>query len=511
MCPPSMRSLRVLVVAVLLAVAAAASPARADWLKGESDRFIVYSDGPEAQLRAFVQDLEAYDRLLRLRMGLALDEVPYRKLPIYLLRAQRDIRTIRPDADPAITGFYFASGDDIFAIATLSRAGDQRTLKHEYAHHFMLQYFPYPYPAWFIEGFADYYSTAVMERGRMMVGRYDQNRAAWVVHGEWMQLSDLMTLRPGRRIRNWETFYPLSWLLTHWFLSDPQRQTQLEAYLRDVGAGGESIEAMQRATGMTLSQLRRSLRAYRRLPYQAITHDFPVAAVRITRMPASADDLLLLEQSLKVGNDDDENAGALAAIRQAAARHPNDSFALGVLGRAELKHGDKAQGRALLNRLLTLDPANAPAMQLLAQDHLAQAREAEDLDQAIELRQQAQHLLAQAYALDDADFVTMMLLSELRYGGPGWPTENDLATLEIAFTLAPQLSQARGQLATALLALDRKEEAITILSPLANSPHGGEGAAQARAMINQARGVTEAEVEAEEQAARDRAGETDVD
>lgn len=166
-----------LLIVVLIAAAAAATPARADWLKGESERFIVYSDGSEAQLRTFIQDLESYDRLLRLRMGLALDEVPHRKLPIYLLRNQRQIRVIWPQADPHVAGFYHASPDDIYAVATLTGTGGQRTLKHEYAHHFMLQYFPYPYPAWFIEGFADYYSTAVMERGRMMVGRYDQNRA----------------------------------------------------------------------------------------------------------------------------------------------------------------------------------------------------------------------------------------------------------------------------------------------------------------------------------------------
>lgn len=326
-----------------------------------------------------------------------------------------------------------------------------------------------------------------------------------------MRLSDLLTRRPDRTLPNWETFYPLSWLMTHWFLSDPERQRQLEAYLRDVGEGGESIEAMQRATGMTLDGLRRTLRTYRRLPYQAISHDFPTVAVNISRMPSAAEDLLLLNQGLKREIEEESRAAAVAAVRRGAAGHPNSPFALEVLGRAEIRHGDKAQGRALLSRLLDSEPTHVPAMQLLARDLLDQVRDAEDPDQADALRAQAQALLARAYRQDDADFATMMLLSELRWGGPGWPNENDLATMEIAFVLAPQLSQARGQLASALLTLDRNEEAITLLSPLANSPHGGEDTARAREMINRARGITEAEAEAEEQAARDRAGETGVD
>ncbi|WP_162938837.1 hypothetical protein [Brevundimonas naejangsanensis] len=50
-----------------------ATPAHAEWRKAESDRFIVYSDVGERQLRNFVQDLESYDRVLRFRMGLPGD------------------------------------------------------------------------------------------------------------------------------------------------------------------------------------------------------------------------------------------------------------------------------------------------------------------------------------------------------------------------------------------------------------------------------------------------------
>ena len=44
-------------------------------------------------------------------------------------------------------------------------------LHHEYAHHFMLQYFPAIYPGWYTEGFAELIgSSKMMDDGRIGYG-----------------------------------------------------------------------------------------------------------------------------------------------------------------------------------------------------------------------------------------------------------------------------------------------------------------------------------------------------
>lgn len=182
-------------------------------------------------------------------------------------------------------------------------------------------------------------------------------------------------------------------------------------------------------------------------------------------------------------------------------------MALLVLGHGELHFGDREAGRAALNRLLTLDPDHVEAMQLLVTDLFHQIDEAEDADAADALRARARALLARAYQLDDANYTTMLHLAELRAGAPGWPNDNDIATLEIAYTLAPQLAEARLNLASALIVVDRKDEAVGLLAPLSNNPHGGGGAEAARRLINEARGITDEQAEADEEAARLRAGE----
>lgn len=482
--------------ALLANALAGAAPVHADWLKAESERFIVYSDGGEGKLRDFVQELEAYDRFLRLRMGLDVNEAPPRKLPIYLVASRRGLAQVRPDLPENVAGFYMATDEDIFGIALRDQTVD--TLKHEYAHHFMMQNFSYPYPGWFVEGFAEYYATVEVEKSRILVGKYNENRAYWLQAASWMPMAELLSKRPLERARNRDTYYPLAWLLTHWFIGDADRQKALDAYLRDVGAGGDPVEAMERATGLNPTDLQRTLRRYMngRIPYQAVTVAYPPTPLTVTRLPRSADDLLLLNQRLKIGVSEDKRTATAKEVRRAAARHPDDPLALLALGHAELHFGDPAAAEAPLQRLVTLDPNHVEALQYLARARLKAADDAENPEDSDRLNAEARAFLARAYRADEANYATLLLIAENRNGGDGYPNDNDVAVLEQAFALAPQLGEARINLAQVLMIRDRNAEAVPLLEPLVNDPH--RPSAGARALLLRAKGMTEAEADAEE-------------
>lgn len=485
-----------IVAAVLVSGVLGVAPAQARWLKAESERFIVYSDGGESKLREFVQELESFDRFLRLRMGLDVNEAPARKLPIYLVASRAGLAKVRPDLPESVAGFYMATDEDIFGIAI--RDADVDTLKHEYAHHFMMQNFAYPYPGWFVEGFAEYFATVEIQKSRILVGKYNENRAYWLQAASWMPMTELLSKRPLQNARNRETYYPLAWLLTHWFLGDANRHAALDAYLRDVGAGGDPVEAMERATGLDSIELRRTLRRYMngRIPYQGVAVAYPPVPVTVTELPRSADDLLLLNQRLKIGVPDERRAATAEEVRRAAARHPDDPLALLALGHAELHFGDRGAAEAPLQRLLALEPNNVEALQYLARARMEAARDADDPDEADRLNTEARAFLLRAYRADDANYATLLLVAENRNGGDGYPNDNDVAVLEQAFVLAPQLAEARFNLAQVLMIRDRNEEAATILEPLVNDPHRSLPAA--RALLLRARGVSEAEADAEE-------------
>ena len=479
------------VAALILCLTFVASPARADWMRAESERFIIYSDGDERTLRQYVQKLETFDRVLRIYMDLPPDEAPPRPLPIYLIGNHRQLTQVLPQAMDNMAGIYIAAEPDIFAVARRARRDDS-TLLHEYAHHFMFQNFSFPYPAWFVEGFAEYYAATNITPNRVEVGLYDQNRVDWLLYGDWMAIEDVLEGRAinARGDRYNETYYPLAWLMTHWFMGDPQRRAVLQAYLSDVARGGDPVESMTRRTGMTPAALRNTLRSYMgRIPYSGIAQRFPEVPVTVTRLPASADDLLLINQRLKsawVGAEPDE---LVTQVRSLAARHSGDPFAQLVLGRAEILYGDAAAGETALTAFLDQQPDHVEALQLMAVARRNGAAEhPEGPDVAM---RQMRGFLQRAYDADDANYYTLMLIAESRIGEPGYPDDNDLMAWEVAHEIAPQLGQTRFGLAQALMAHGRNAEAIRVLAPLMNDPHNPQNAATVRMLIERAAsGVT---------------------
>ncbi|WP_292054497.1 MULTISPECIES: hypothetical protein [unclassified Brevundimonas] len=498
--------------AACLALMAAATPALADWTRFESPRFVLYSSGNATEAREMLEELEKFDRIMRMFMGQDLDGVPYRKLPIYLVSGP-GLRTIRPDGNENIAGFYIPTDEDIFAVAT--RGSDNHTLKHEYAHHFMYQEFSYPYPGWFIEGFAEYYAPTLFKRNETHVGVPSPGRASALSYLSWMSMNELLANRPLTKARNSDSYYPLAWLLTHWFMGDATRRTQLHTYLSEVGAGGDPVEVMQKVTGLDAVELRRTLRRYMnsRVPYMGVRTTFPDIQITSERLPASADDLLLLGQQLKMGVSEERRAQTLQTIRQRAARYPDDPLALLVHAHAELHNGnDPEKAASLLEHLLSIDPNNVEGMQYLVRaklDLADKAFEADDQEGGQRLKREAQSLLARAYQIDDANYITMLLMSENRRTDATYPTDNDMQVLEIAYTLAPQLGQIRYNYAAALLHKGRNDEAITIITPLVNNPHGENPAA--KDLLLRAKGQTEAEAAAEEEAIKQRAAQEGED
>ena len=355
------------------ALAAAAAPAQADWLVAESPRFIVYSEGGERALRTYVQKLESYDRALRLQLNLDPDGGVGRKLPVYMVRNQAALAALRPDSSRDIKGFYSATDEDIFAVALPEGMGDD-VLMHEYAHHFMMQNASTGYPSWFIEGFAEYYMTADVDADRVSLGRANENRVYWLVNSPWIPLEQLLTKTPGQVEGTQRlTYYPMAWLLTHWFLSDDVRREQLGDYLIRVRQGEDRVAAMQAATGLAMPQLRGALDRHLRgrLPYYRINAEFPRQEVAIRRLPQAEGDLLILAQRLKIPSSDEARAASIELARTQTAAHAGTSEGRLILGHAELHFGDAAKGEELLKALAADEPANVEARQFLASHRLS--------------------------------------------------------------------------------------------------------------------------------------------
>lgn len=469
----------------------AASPAQARWLKAESARFTVYSDGDRATLESYTRKLETLDSLLRTLHGLP-DESPPRKLPVYLVANDDGLRMVWPGASRSVAGFYRASDEDIFAVAI--RGGrEEEIVFHEYAHHFMMQHFPFGYQDWMVEGWADFYGAVTVDTRHVTYGKYNELRARQLLYARWIPLSDIVTRR-SRSITDPEQaslFYGEAWILVHYFLSDPARRQALDAALREIATGKNPVAAVEAAAGQSLTDLEKFLKEKylpKGMPYSRVSADaFPPRLVRTTELSPAADELLLLGQRMKIAIPDDQKAATLALVRRAAAKQPDDPLSRFSLARAELQYGDRNEGRKLMEAVLQAEPQNVTALLLMAADRLAAAEESSA--SRLALLREANGYLARAAKADPDNYTVAFLAARVRReaGSADYPTDADMDLWSLAYAIAPQYGQIRFGLAEALLRRNKPAQAILLLEPLANDPHGDGGSEAARRMIEEAK------------------------
>lgn len=498
----------------LAALAAWAAPAHAEWLRAETEHFIIYGDTSERALRAYAEKVERFDFLLRTYYPITVDhEIP--KLEIYLADGRRDMLKAEPGIGASVGGFYSPNSSRIHAVVdTASRMGDQ-VIFHEYGHHFMFQMAGAAYPSWFVEGFAEYYSTADIRPDRIQFGRHSEGRMLMFVQqpvNSWAPMADVLKWRisDSGRYRAGD-YYAQAWGLTHYFMSTPERTRMLGQYLAAVMRGEDSIVAMQAATGRTPEQLQNDMRLYLSgsIQYHTPQIDVPTPDVEITRLSPSEGELAWLDlrldrQPVKVepfepreGETDRARARREQLMREnaefraelirdslaAGDRHRDSRIGLLVKARAHRLEGRSDAGFEVLEPVLTADESDPVTLRLAAELLLDLVKTEEDPAQAAGHRREAVAYLSRALDANPLDFRIYRALNESRTGQPGYPSDNDLTTLEVGTQLAPQSFDMRMRLGRAYMARGLHAEAIEIVQPVANNPHGGSWARQAKTLI----------------------------
>ena len=465
--------LRVLLITA--SVAAVPGLAHADWRKAETAHFIVYGNGFERDLRDDTIGLERVDQLMRTYFGLT-EAGGGRKLTVYVVRARRDLAVANPGLPETVAGVYSASFRDVRAIAV--RGTGDEFLRHEYAHHFMFRNFPGAYPAWFREGFAEFFMTAtVTTDGRATVGKSSRMRIWSLTNLRWLPMERVLTgqYELGDHDQT-AAFYAQSWLLMHWILTDPERRQAMHDYLGDTGRGVALDAALQSRFGMDAEQLGRTLRAYldSNPRYAELELGGPAPSLQVTALPDSADDVLLLDLNARDGGPASQGPDMLARARQAAARRPGDPLAQTLLARVELRWGDPAEAERAVQPLLEADPANTELLLLMADARITAGDKLTDPELRERLYRQARGFLARAYAVDPGDNRIYQNIAYSRRFAPDYPTENDVELWRRAVAIAPEVASNRAVTAEAMLRHGLVDEAEQVIRPIANDPHGSE-------------------------------------
>ena len=498
-----MARLRPLWALALACVAVAAGPARAEWLRAESPHFIVYGDVSESDMRNYVRKVERFDALLRFYFPVQSDiEVP--PLSVYLADGRDDMRKIWPNMPSQVGGFYTPGEARVFAVTGGRGVENDHTLFHEYAHHFMQQYLTAAYPAWFVEGFAEYFATADLTPSHMRVGLHSPGRMNSLTLGAnaWLPMATVLRSRSQEIGNRGHLYYAQSWALTNYLMSTPERRAMLGRYLAAVMNGQDPLSSVQATMGVTPEQLGAAVRSYIGGPILFLSqdHEFAPVEVEVTRLPASARDLIWLDLRLSRFVPEERRAANLAEAQRAVDRYPGDPLAARVLSQALMDLQRDEEAVQALDAVVAANPDDAPSL-LMQADALMEAGDAAaeaDPARKTDYYRRARANLARAYEADPLDYRIYIALSKTREDASGYPTENDLQTLLLGTTLAPQVQSLRLRAAQALMARGQYADAVRYLAPVANNPHGGDSLQPIRALLAEARekaGMAPANVE----------------
>lgn len=470
---------------LVLGTLALTAPADAQWLRAESPGFVLYSQGTEERLRERIARLEQFHDLLAAATSV---EVPAHTapFPIYLVGSAKEIAIAGPRRS-GVTGYYNATPGAVFAVANEhGEASASEVLFHEYAHHFMMRHAPAAYPAWYVEGFAEFFMTAAFEGGAVEIGRASKLRAEWLGGSSTLGIEEI--LFPGEREWNAQErarFYAMSWLLVHFFQSDEGRRAALAGYLAAINRGEEPRAAFEAHTGFTAATMEAALEEYRaaEMPVRRIAVDRagPSPEIAVARLPESADDLLLYESALHTELDFARGQALLRHVRAEAARHPPDPYARRVLALAEIRHGDRARGEALLDPLLAAAPGEVG---LAFAKGLARLRAGDPAG--------ARTWFARARLAAPDHVPALYWEVEAQSGTASHVAPGNAETLLRAQRLAPEVPAIRLRAAEMLMKLGRTREAAALLVPLASDPHQRGLARTASAMLAEARGAAKA-------------------
>jgi hypothetical protein len=465
------------------------------WVSVETPGFTVYASGSERRAHDVAGDLEEFDSLLR-RMPSAPAERSPTRLEVYLFSSDQ-FEEAFPNLGGNISGVYVARTERIAAYSIFnpsSGLGAQDVLFHEYAHHFMYQYFNNAYPAWYIEGFAEVVSTAVLAPGRIVIGRSNDGRVRDLLGSTWLPMERLLTTSTSQIHdgRDMSMFYAQSWLFAHYLLLTPGANTQFATYVRALRSGRPALEAFQEGFGVTSAEMQATLRQYLRGNPNAIALTRPAATaapeMRVTALPPSSQRLLPMLARLTSGAvRDEDSAEVLARVRQFAGSEPSDTFARFTLARAEIRLGSPEVARTLLEPFVTANPEDRDGLYLMGLAYLRDARDAEG-EARRSLLAEARRYLGRGFRADGNHVPTLVRYAETYDGESMSETtyQNYVNVLLLAHQLAPQVDEISLNAANVLLGAHRAREAIPILRALAYDPHAGSGAETAQRLLAEA-------------------------
>jgi tetratricopeptide (TPR) repeat protein len=498
---PRLRAILPLVV-IFTAMLASASQHAPDqhWLRVSSDHFVVVTDakdlvGHEVAVR-FEQMRAIFGQLLsrsKVRMAEPMEIIAVADHNEYSQLAP--LVNGQPITAP---GFWLGGEDRIFVVLNLSQADSWRAVEYQFARYLLNYNYP-PTPAWFDEGFAQYFASLNLTLKNTELGSDPalnpgyQNASVTkprlfneiLSSSAWMPWSDFFAVNSAKSAAsNQALFQAQSWILLHYSLNK-DKMSELGRYFGLVELQKIPVEqAIQQAFGMSVAQLDQEVRAY----FQSIQPKLSAPPVSRqpggpampqplsqTALPFSLEDIgtswkqvslpeaqaLLDEMELRIP---ERRQHAFDDLEKLTADEKTETVvAHRALAWAYVQRGDTKGAFDELNQAVQMsvnDPWTRFGLALASYHSGEQGARVQGLANMME----SLHIVIDEYP-DFAEAYNMLGWARLAGGGPNAAIES----MKVAVQLAPRDEGYQLRLAQAYLEAKKFNEASAILDRLKQS------------------------------------------
>ncbi len=432
------------------------------WIEVRTPHFVIASAQGEEKTRALAQELEDFRTMVVRFSNLAHVE---ERIPTRIFLVPRSTRDLGFDAK--VAGYFQATMRANYAAIAPAGAFSDEVLKHEYVHFLVRNQGRQLYPAWFDEGFADFFATLRVRGLRFEYGKPMDARMSWLLNGGWLSYETVLETRDtsGFSRDRGAMFYAQSYLLVHYLMLEHGDFGRRNAdYVARRERGQSPIEAFEAAFDLDAGQLTMRLARYLpRLAFYKGKLKKPLEPVAIATRPLSTAEVAASLGGLALHVTGVEAAEKYFAA--ALAADPEHGAALTGTGDMRKFAGRFAEAKPYYERAIALEPTEANHELDYGEYFLDLAKQEKDEARRAEWIIEARRHFARSYRLNP-DHPETLAMNGATYLVAGDDVAKGVESLEVAHQLLPSQTQIRVLLAQGYAAVGRTEAARRHLEAL---------------------------------------------
>lgn len=460
---------RLLLIFFVLALLSCSTFAAPQWVEVHSAHFTVLTDTNEKQAREVATRFEQMRAVFGTLFHKTKVNLPV-PLQIIAFRGQGEMRRFAPlwKGKPVeLSGFFQGADDRNFILLDMASFDPYAVVFHEYAHLLLHGNFP-PTPAWFDEGFAEYFSSLKVNAKEVQYGNIPERTQYSLLNNRWMPLSDLLNVQHNSAVYNERDkssiFYAQSWLVVHYLMSN-QRVPEAARYLQLTQIERKPIpDAIKEAFGVDLPTFEKTIASYFHGQGKMYTAPAPTfdSGPFVTK---NVDDLTAQAMLADVhAHSSDYHQQAIPEFQAVLQKDPDNLVANRGLGYLYLRSNEFDKAATLFQRAAVNDPKDARLHYLNA---LLVNRQAMKEGRAPQNPTQMRQELELAIELDPTMADAYNLLA-FALGADG-KYEPAITAQKKAIELNPSLEIYQANLARIYLQAQRWDDAEAVLTRLKQS------------------------------------------